>query len=104
MDRADGRRLKLRITTLEAVADLRGSPVWLLPLEPDDQLLELERHLVGVANWPPGAVREPFQTAVFVPIEYLVAGFARNIEFPAQRAIFSPSSKRATNLRRSSIL
>ena len=62
------------------------------------------RQLVGVAHRPPRAIGQRLEPVLLVAIEDLVAGLARDAELPADIASsLSPSSRRATNRRRSSI-
>ena len=43
-----GGTVQLRIAPPQALADLRGAPRGILPLQPDDRLLDRHRQLVGV--------------------------------------------------------
>lgn len=72
-------------------------------LDAEDGALDLVGQAVGLPVGRPAAVVEPIQTAFLVAVEDLVAGDPRNAELPARGAIFSPSWRRAMNLRRSSI-
>src|SRR5450631_3157245 len=66
-----------------------------------DRPLRLERQPIGTPVRPSTTIGEPFQTTIFVPIEDFVAGFARDIELPAQHRDPLPSSSRSTSRSRS---
>ena len=87
----------------QQLADLAGAPVRLLALEADDQALDLTRQLVGVAHRPPRAIAQGLEPVLLVAVEDLVAGLAGYAELPAESVMASPSSRRATKRRRSSI-
>ena len=69
----------------------------LLPFDRYDRGLHLFRQLVGIAERPARAVTESFQTALFVPLEDLISGLARDPKLAAQRshafAIFQTNHK-----------
>jgi hypothetical protein len=60
--------------------------VLLVPLEIDDQPLDLVRQLVGIAHRPARAIGERIEPLVLVAVEYLVAGLTRNAEIAAHLA------------------
>ena len=69
----------------ELVADLRRAPVGLLPLELNDQLLDLKGEPVRLSIGPSTAIGQALEPAILIALEDLVAGLARDIELPAQR-------------------
>ena len=81
---ADRRAMDIRVPLAEAYADFWCTPVWILLLELNDQLLDLHRQLVGVAIGPSTSVREAIDTAVFVTVVNLVAGLAGYAELTAE--------------------
>src|SRR5688572_26449519 len=100
---ADRGRLNAEVQAPELLADLRRAPARVLLLQLHDPRLDLEGQAVGLPVRPPRPIGEPVQTAVLVAGEDLVTG----LEISNSRhstAIFSPSSNRATNRSRSSIL
>src|SRR6516162_8925787 len=104
MHGTDRRALDLRVLAAQTFADLRSTPAGVLLLELDDGLLNLKGQLPGVTVGPPGAVRQPLHPAVLVAAKDLVPGLAGDLELPAQPRHLLPSSRRATNRRRSSIV
>ena len=56
VDGADGGTRDRRIPAPQTLADLRRGPARILPLELDDQLLDLHRELIGMPIRPPGIV------------------------------------------------
>lgn len=75
--------MNVRIEPHQSLPDLRRAPVGLVLLGTHNQLLDLERKLIGVPVRPPRAVSQPFQPAVIVAVDELVAGLARDSELPA---------------------
>jgi hypothetical protein len=73
---ADRRRRRSRI--------FGAPPRGILPLQPDDQLLDRLRELVGVPLRPAAAVREPLDPAALVPAEDLVTGLPGDPELGAE--------------------
>ena len=73
-------------------------------LDAENAALDLEGKLVGLAVGSPTAIVKGIEAAFLVAVEDLVAGDTRNAELTAEGAIFSPSSSRAMNLRRSSMV
>src|SRR4029078_2279049 len=65
--------------------DLRCAPVGLVLLGPHNQLLDLERKLIGAPVRPSRSICQSFQTAVVIAADDLVTGLARDAEFAAQR-------------------
>jgi hypothetical protein len=61
MDRADRRRVHVRIEPDALLPDLQCAPAWLVPLEAYDPRLDLDGQLVGVAIRPAQAVGEARQ-------------------------------------------
>src|SRR6202166_212735 len=84
-------------------ADLARPPVRLLGLEPDDQALDLNRQLIGIAHRPPGAIGQGLKAVFLVAVENLVAGLAGYAEIPADVRHRLPVQQPATKRRRSSI-
>jgi hypothetical protein len=80
----------LTVTALDLLADLRGSPAGVLLFQLNDEVLDLKSQSVGLAVRTSRAIRQPFQSAILVPIEDFMACFAGNIEFPAQHRHFLP--------------
>lgn len=68
-----------------------------------DRPLDLIGQLVGVAHRPPRAVGERLQAIILVAVEDLVTGLARNPNSRHTSLMPSPSRRRATKRRRSSI-
>ena len=90
MNRADRRRMHIRIKPRQSFADLGRSPTRLVLLQAHDQRLDLDRQLVGMAIGPARAVGKPFQARRVVTCEDFVAGLARDAELSAQaRHLFS---------------
>jgi hypothetical protein len=56
----------------------------LVPLEIDDQPLDLVRQLVGIPHRPARAIAQRIQSLIFVAVEDLVTGLAGNAELAAQ--------------------
>lgn len=104
LDRRDRRPVNFRIQPGEPFPDLGRSPARSLPLQPDDQRLNLDGQLIGVAAGPARAIREPFVAAVAIALEDFIPGF-REMPKSSQRCeIASPSSSRAMNFTRSSMM
>jgi len=74
----------VRQSSQQALADLAGAPVRFLAPGGDDRRFYLLGQLVGIAEGPARAIAQPFQSALLVTLKNLVAGLARNAEFPAQ--------------------
>ena len=70
----------------EQFADLARAPMRLLALERDDQALDLQGQLIGIAHWAARTVAQRFDTVIFVAGEDLVAGLARDAEFAVRPA------------------
>jgi hypothetical protein len=83
MHGADRRGLDIVMAPPQLLADLRCAPTGVLALELHDQRLDLERQLVRLPVGPPRAIGEPFEPAILVALEDLVAGLARDIELAA---------------------
>ena len=77
-------RCTSRIKPRQPLPDLGRAPGRLLPLQPDDQRLDLQRQLVGMPVGTPRAVGEPLHSAVAIALEDFVAGLARDRELLAQ--------------------
>src|SRR5215831_19368010 len=69
----------------QALADLACSPMGFLAPGCDDCRFDLFRQLVGIAEGPARPIAEAFQTAFFIALKDLVAGFSGNPELAAQR-------------------
>ena len=76
--------MHIRVKPGEALPDLWCAPARPLALEPDNQRLDLQRHLVGMAIGPARAVGEGFDPARAIALEDLVASLARDRELLAQ--------------------
>jgi hypothetical protein len=101
MDRAFGRHPHIPGKAAdEKLTELARPPVGLVALEGNDQALDLVRQLVGVADRPPRAVAQGLKPMLFIAVENLVAGLANSRH---KTVISSPSSRRATKRRRSSL-
>src|SRR6185295_1379873 len=61
------------------------APAGILPLQPHDHRFELRRQSIRLAVRSVAAVAEGLNPAVFVAVEDLVAGLARDPELGAQR-------------------
>jgi hypothetical protein len=84
MDRALGRNADIAIQPPDQeLADLAGAPMRLVALEADDQAFDLGRQLVGIAYRSARAIAERLEAVLFVAVEDLVAGLARDAELPA---------------------
>jgi hypothetical protein len=53
-------------------ADLAGSQMGFLALEPDNQALDRLRQLIGIAYRPPGAIAQGHQALLLVAIEKIL--------------------------------
>src|ERR1700722_8263826 len=84
-----------RQSSKEALPDLAGAPVRFLALGRYDGRCNLLGQLVVISVGAPGPIREPLQSAFLIPVEDLVAGFARDLKLAAQRghtfAVFEPN-------------
>src|SRR5215472_17386481 len=87
MDGADGRNPHLLGQPAhQELPDLPGAPVGLVLLGPDDRGLNLARQLIGIADRPPGAVRQSLEPVLLVAPEDLVSGLPGDAELPAHLA------------------
>src|SRR5439155_1570375 len=100
---AVGREVRAGVLLAQFFAELRRAPPRILPLESDDGRLDRRRQPIRLAMRSPAAIIEGANPAVLVPVEDLVAGLARDPNSTHRGAIFSPSSRRATNRSRSSM-
>ena len=82
---ADGRGLDIAMQRRSFSRILGAPQLGSLALELHDQLLDLQRQLVGLPVGSSTAIGEPFEPAVLIALEDLVAGLARDIELAAQR-------------------
>ncbi len=103
MDGALRRRLDIRETAQQALANFTSTPAGVLVLHLQDVVLHLERKLIGVAIGTAAPVGQPLHTALLITIKDLVAGLAGNPELAASSVIDSPASRRATNFNLSSM-
>jgi hypothetical protein len=88
----------------QALANFASTPSWGVPVfHVQGVVFHLERKLIRVSIGPPTSVRQTLNTALLITIEDLVAGFAGDAELPAESAMGSPASRRATNCILSSI-
>src|SRR5437016_4655919 len=69
----------------ELLPDLGRAPARVLALQPDDRRLERRGQPIRLAIRPPTAIGKRPEPAVFVALEDLIAGLARNAEGGAQR-------------------
>jgi hypothetical protein len=74
----------VRQSSQQALADLSCSPTRSLAPGCHDCRFYLFRQLVGTAEGAAGPITQPFQTAFFIPLKDLIAGFPRNAGLPAQ--------------------
>ena len=84
MDGADRRRLNIAMQPPQLLADLGGAPARSLPLELNDQFLDLKRQLIRLPVRSSTAIGQSFESAILVSLEDLVTGLARDIELAAQ--------------------
>jgi hypothetical protein len=77
--------------------------VLLLALDGDDACLELGRQLIGEPDRPARAVGERFEAVLLVAVEDLVSSLREMPKSRQTSVIDSPSKRRATKRRRSSI-
>ncbi len=84
MHGADGGGGDIAMQAPELLADLRRAPARSLPLELHDQRLDLKGQLVRLPVGPAATIGQPFEPAILIALEDLVAGLARDIELAAQ--------------------
>ncbi|MBB5667753.1 hypothetical protein GGE66_002076 [Rhizobium leguminosarum] len=72
----------------QSFSDLRCAPARLLLLGAHNQLLDLERKLIGVPVRTSRAIRQSFQSTGIIAADDLVAGLAGDAELAAQRRYF----------------
>src|SRR4030095_12525594 len=85
MDGTDRGQVRHRRLLTELLADLGRAPAGILALPPDDPRLDRGRQAVRLAERPAVAVGQGLEAAIFVAVEDLVAGLARDAELGAQR-------------------
>jgi hypothetical protein len=83
MDHAGGRWLDHWVELDQLRADLGCAPTGVLPLDPKDGRLYLERQLVGMAIRASCPVLQSPESFISVAIKDLVAGLAGDAELPA---------------------
>ncbi len=83
MHRARGWWLDHRELPDQLLPDLGCAPGRVILLELHDRFLDLKRQLVGIPKRPATTILQADQAEVLVAIENLVAGLARDPEFPA---------------------
>src|SRR6266567_235800 len=98
MDGALGRDTYIAVQPAnQELADLASAPMRLLPLQGDDETLDLGRQRVGIAHRTARAVRQRFNPAILVALEDLVARLSRYAELAAnlrhRLAIEQPDDK-----------
>ncbi len=81
---ADRRTVHVRVQPSELLADLGRTPVRVLLLETNNQLLDLHRQLASLAVGSAATVGQAIDATIFITIEDLVAGLAGNAELTAQ--------------------
>ena len=84
MDGTFGRAGNTGEPAQQALPDFASTPAGVLLLYVQDEVFDLERKSVGAAIRASASVGQPLNPAFLVAIEDLVAGLARNAEFPAQ--------------------
>ena len=90
MDRADRRRVYIRVEPGELLPDLGRAPARLVLFEAHDLRLDLDGQLVGMAVGPARAVGQPVQANRVVAGEDLVAGLAGDAELAAHHCHLLP--------------
>ena len=98
-----GRNFNPRKSADQTLANFSSIPGGVLVLQVQDVVLYLEGQLVRVVMGPPASIGEPLNATFLIAVEDLVTGLTRDAELPAQLAIASPASRRATNCILSSI-
>src|ERR1700759_285563 len=84
VDRALGGELDVAVQPPhQQLADLAGTPVRLLALQPDNQRLDLLRELIAITHRPAGPIAERLKPVLPVAVENLVTGLAGYAELPA---------------------
>ena len=63
----------------QAIANFARTPVRLFFLRRQNGGFHLFRQLIGIPERPPRPIRQPFQTALFVTFENLVAGLPPSV-------------------------
>jgi hypothetical protein len=84
VDGADRWSLGVGILTPQLLSDLGRTPAWVVALDLQDQLFDLERQPIGVPIRPAAAVGEAVDAAILVALKDFVAGLAGDIELSAQ--------------------
>jgi hypothetical protein len=88
MHGADRGGLNVAVLASQLLADLRCSPAGMFTPQLHNPLLDLQRQPVGMPVRATTAVSETLQSAILIALVDLVAGLARDIEFPAQHGHF----------------
>src|SRR5262249_51940488 len=83
MDGAFGWDGYARKSAQQALANLAGTPTRVFTLHIQNEVLHLERKLVGVVKRTPASVGESLNAAFLIAIEDLVARLGGNTEPPA---------------------
>src|SRR5580700_1202150 len=85
MNGAGGRDFDgMRQAPEEAIANLARTPVGLFFLRRQNGGFDRFRQLIGISEWTSCPIRQPFQTALLIPLENLVAGFPRDAKLAAE--------------------
>ena len=68
----------------QAFSNFAGTPAGVLALHVQKEGLYLEREFIGISIGAPAPIGQPFDSAILVTIEDLVAGLAGDPELPAK--------------------
>ena len=85
---ADRRGLDVVVQPAQFLANLGRTPARVLTPESHDERFHLHRQLIGMPVGASAAVGQPDDATVLVALVDLVAGLARDIEFPAEHRHF----------------
>jgi len=83
VDGADRRQLHWRDLMPQFLPDLGRAPAGIFALEPDDRRLDRGRQPIRLPIRSAAAIIEGHDTAVFIPVEDLVAGLAGDAKLGA---------------------
>lgn len=90
--------LNARIFVLDYLSYLRGSPIWLLVLQMNNESFNLVRRLIRMLVRRSAAVIKPRVSVLLITIPDLVAGDPGNSKLPAQRRHFLARQQTADEL------
>src|ERR1700692_2203805 len=68
----------------QALTDFASTPAGVLVLYVQDEIFDLERKLIGIAERTSASVRESLHAAFLITIENLIAGLAGDPKLPAK--------------------